>query len=190
MISESVICLDRRVLNVVGVEAGGGTTWTLPYPVAVDGSQGRVAVVRLDTEVELPVTRPTSTTVRAVGSFSAAPVAIGVTYAWRYVPTTIYMRSEDGKTDRRAAVRLSTVRAFLSGTRSLDATVAVKGRTLKTIQHRASVPDEGQTLTVPVYAESKSAALELTSDSPWPIRLGSLEWDGQYDPTSTTQVPQ
>lgn len=189
MINESVVCLDRRVVNPPSVVAGGATTWTLPYPVAVDGSEGRVAVVCLDTESELTVTRPSATTVSAVGNFAALTVAIGIAYNWRYVPTTIYYKNSQGQYDRRAKVQLSYVRAFLSGTRALDCTVTVKGRAPFTAQLRDSTPDEGQQLSVPVFADSKTAVLELNSDAPWPVRIGSMEWEGQYDPRTTTSVP-
>lgn len=188
MISESVVCLDRRVVNPPAVEAGGGTTWTLPFPVAVDGSEGRVAVVRLDTETELAVTRPSPTTVRAVGSFGSAPVAIGIAYNWRYVPTVIYMKNYRGETDRRAKLQLSYVRPHLSGTRSLDATVSVAGRAPVTVTLRDSTPDEGQQLNIPVFSDSRAAVIELSSDAPWPVRIGTLGWDGQYSPQSLTGV--
>lgn len=189
MISESTVCLDRRVVSPPAVESGGSTTWTLPYDVAVDGSEGRIAVVRLDTATELTVSRPSASTVSAVGSHSGAPVAVGIAYTWRYVLSTIYMRGPDGRIDRRAVLRLGYVRALLSGTRHLNGTITAPDRDVCAVVIDDPAMAEGQQLTLPVFADSKTATLELSSDAPWPVRIGALEWDGQYDPTTATQVP-
>ena len=190
MISQSAVCLDRRVENPPAVEAGGVTTWTLPYPVAVDGSEGTVVVVRLDTEAVLATTRPSPTTVAAVGSFAASPVVAGIAYTLVYTPSTIYYRGSDGQYDRRAPVRLSRLRAFLSGTKALDCAVSVKGRATFTNQFRTDEPEEGQALVVPIFSDSTRAALTFSDSSPWPVRLGVLEWEGQVDPQSTPFVAQ
>lgn len=190
MISQDAVCLDRRVVSPAAVEAGGVTTWTLPYPVAVDGSEGTVVVARLDTEDVLTTTRPSPTTVAAVGSFAAFPVVAGIAYTLSYTPSTIYYKGSDGQYERRADVRLSRLRAFLSGTKSLDCAVSVKGRSTFTNQFRTNTPEEGQALVVPIFSESTRAALTFSDSSPWPVRLGVLEWEGQVDPHTTPFVSQ
>lgn len=190
MIDQSAVCLDRRIVSPAAVEAAGVTTWTLPYPVAVDGSEGTVVVVRLDTQDVLATTRPSPTTVAAVGSFSAAPVVVGLAQTFTFTPSTIYYKGADGQYDRRAAVRVSRLRAFLSGTKSLDCAVAVKGRTTFTNQFRTNEPEEGQALVVPVFSDNTRAVLTFSNSTPWPVRIGVLEWEGQVDPQSTPFVTQ
>jgi len=190
MISQSAVCLDRRVENPLAAEAGGVTTWTLPYPVAVNGSEGTVVVVRLDTEDVLVTTRPSPTTVAAVGSFSAFPVVVGLAQTFTFTPSTIYYKGNDGQYDRRASVRLARLRAFMSGTKALDCSVAVKGRTTFTNQFRTNDPEEGQALVVPIFSENTRAVLTFSNSTPWPVRLGVLEWEGQVDPHTTPFVSQ
>lgn len=191
MIDESVVCLDRRVVNPPAGEAGGATTWTLPYPVAVDGSQGTVAVVRLDTGVRIDnVTRPTTTTASAPGSFSGVPVAVGITYRWSYTPSAIYYRDpSSGRPDRRAATVVAYVRAYFNDTRHIAATVTVPDSVNCTVSLDEVAPSEGQTLTVPVCSDGKIAALEFSTEEPWPVCLGMMEWEGVFSPQSAAQIP-
>lgn len=189
MISESAVCLDRRVENPPAVEAGGVTTWTLPYAVAVDDTAGRVAVVRLDTGVELAVTRPTSTTVSAAGSLSAVPVVAGLAYTWRYVPSTIYYRGPNGEPDFRAPTILSYVRVAASGTRHLQAVLTTPDSASCTVTMVEPTPTKRQTLELPVNADSEDADIELSSDAPWPVRVGLIAWEGQFNPASLSQIP-
>ena len=182
MMTEREVCLDRRVSFASGSYSGGNTSWTLPYPVV-----GDVGGVRLDTGAELALSR-TGSVVRAAGNLSSVPVVLGIKYTFVCVPTPVYA-AEQGAPDRRARLVLRNVKFWLSGTRHLQATLTVPARPPVTLGVSWDTPVEGQALEVPLHAQNVDATVELHTDGPFPVRIGSMDWDGRTYPLAKRQLP-
>lgn len=181
---ESAYCLDRRVVNPPASFNGASTSWSLPYTITA----GRATVCLLDTGEELACTQAGST-VTAAGNYAGRPVAVGIVYDFRFTPSTIYPRGDDGMPDRRAKLTLRVLKAHLDGTRALSCTLAVPGRTPYTGTVRWDDPPAGQQFVFPVLATHTDAAIEFHSETPFPIRIGSLEWEGQFHTFATRRTP-
>jgi hypothetical protein len=170
--------LDRRLegtspgVSVTYPSVGSSTLWTLPYAVAIDGSQGELVVVRQDTGETLQTTRPTADTVRAVGDFSATPVWIGVIYEFLYRPTRIFLRDQQGQPELYGRLQLRYLDLLIPDTSGLDVTVIRAGRPNQT--QRVS----GPRARVPILAQNEQVTLEFSDRSPGAVRLVGLDWEG------------
>lgn len=171
--------LDRRVTEdeATPVHAGGTTTWTLPYDISTDGSEGTLVIYRTDTLVEIPVTgRPQVDEVTAAGDHEATPVYIGITYEQKYVPTPIYKRDQTGRPDTRGT--LVVTRIDLNYHESTDAVVTVTPTGKSSHTHVLDESLEDGVLSVQVYAADY--VIEITNDTPGALCLTSADWEGSW----------
>ena len=177
--------LDRRVASdspfVTETVGGGFTTWTLPYSVATDGSEGVLTVVRQNSLTPLVVTRPSATQVQAVGDYSQVPVYIGVLYNFKYTPSRIYLRDDVRRPETRGRLNLRFLNIHYTDTTDLTVTVTLDGRSPRvyTLDNPVGTIQTGQ-LTVPIMGRNTYATVEIESTSAGPIFVSGLDWDGTY----------
>lgn len=182
--AEEPILLDRLVegLDCSPVFSAGSTTWTLPYSVATDGSEGTVEVVQADGTV-LVTTRPTATTVRAVGDYDADAVSIGLQFEYEAQLSTIYLRSADAtgilKADTRKHLTVHKVRFLHEDTRKYD--VLIQGSERSEVTYSFSEDDEDNgSFAAPVMSNNEHVTIKLRSTYPLPCWITGAEWDGTF----------
>ncbi len=180
-----VAFLDRRVRETspgvtVAYNAGTDTTtWTLPYSVAVDGSEGTLVVGRIGTGAPLVATRPSATTIAVAGeNLSVVPVFIGVLYKFYHELSPVYLRDSEGRAKQgRLTVRTLTVRIIR--TSDLTITVTPYGRTSYNYALNGATPDDGN-FRVPVYCRNEAATIALWDETSGGCRISGVMWEGTY----------
>jgi hypothetical protein len=179
--------LDRRVTpasRTLGEdeEEEAYTDFLLPYPVAVDGSEGTVGLTLQATGVALTVTRPSTTTARAYGSYAAGDVWAGLRYSFLYRLSTLFLRRQNVPVnDGRLDLRWLTV--VFTRTRSFLFRVVQLGRTDKTRQYTStsaltSFADESE--RYPVQGRTEDVVLSIEDSTSEPLCLTALDWEGNY----------
>lgn len=157
------------------------TTWTLPYAVAVDGSEGTVQVVVPVAGVDtvIATTRPTPTTVRATGNYSASAATIGISYAFEAVLSTLYMRDREGKAETRGRTQVRSITPAFGDTTSFSVEVVNDGRAPRITSISFVGVTDGEK-RVPVQAENEQALITIKNTTPFPSRITGLDWEGFY----------
>lgn len=191
--------VDRRVTEASLAAAafdGTHTTWTLPYAT----SRPLWLFVRAgDTTYPegliFPHTRPTTTTVRALGDLRGVKVCIGTVFTsrFRFSPFFIREGGANGGSLARTDGRLQILQASVSydQTGYLRVAVAPEGYTspLTYIFTASTVGDmvlgqknlkAGQ-FTFPVMALNTKVVVEVTSDHFLPVSLQGVRWTGNFN---------
>jgi hypothetical protein len=171
---------SKAFASGTGTYSDPNTTWTLPYEVATDGTQGTVEVVLANGSV-LSTTRPTATTVRATGDYSAIAVTIGVRYSFTAELSTLYIRKDDEMETPETRGRLQLRSVTLAHVASRDFTVSVTAdsRAARSVTFDEAAETDGD-YRVPVLTENKQARIIITNATPNPSRFSGLDWEGFY----------
>lgn len=191
MLNDAISYLDRRITNTspgVSVALSGGvTTWTLPYSVAADGSEGTLAVYRTDTNVQIVATRPSATTIAATGDFTAVPVFIGIIYPFTIALSHLFPMDAKGNPDVTARFVVGDVTFRATETTELTVQVSSVGRTGST--RSKTQPNAGpMILQVPVRLPNDLASIAVRLTTPGACALAGLTWRGGYYPQSARRV--
>lgn len=179
------VYLDRLVTNytpsVLMVWTGTVATWTIPYNVALDGSEGNLVIVRADTFVPIAATHsaPNVLTINTVVDLTALDVFIGVTYESLYRLSTIFPRKQDQAQTAETRGRLNV--GFLGVTLedSTDLTVRVTGDGRSPIDNvfKQASPTDAK-VRVPVMGKNDRTTIELLTDTYGPFNLAEIVWEG------------
>lgn len=183
--------LDRRVeLTGVYDPVNLWTTWTLPYPDSAEFQVALGAAFGSSRGVLLSVTRPSSTTIRAVGNYSAGTSFIGRRYTQRYRFSTLYYRDEKGAIQ---AGRLQIARMFIAYDKSgyFRIEVTPKAREKNTYLFTGKVLGDATLILgsptihtgvfkFPVQCRNEDVIIELVNDSALPATVQSAEWEGVF----------
>lgn len=165
------------------VFSAGSTTWTLPYAVAIDGSEGVVQVVSKADGSVVATTRPSTTTVRAVGDLTLSSLSIGLQYTFEGQPSTIYLRTADytgiPKADTRKRLQLHRIRFLHEDTKKYDVTVQGAERSVVTYTF-SSTTESNASFRVPVMSENEKVTVKIRSTYPTPVWITSAEWEGTF----------
>jgi hypothetical protein len=140
-------------------------------------------VVRTDTMQAVPATQTGAGEVHVNGDYGNIPVVVGVGYPMEATPSTIYPVADGGGFDLRNPLTITRVSALLDGPGALGCELEALGRNPLWITPRT------RKLLVPVLAKSEQITLTFISTSPLAVRLGSLEWDGQFTVQSNRRTP-
>jgi len=186
------VMLDRKTTLTGTYDSGNGwTTWTLPYSdngsfdvilgTAWTGQKG----------AKLTTTRPSATTIRAVGDYSANPVWVGRNYTKRARLTEVILRDREGLplVGGRLQLRFMNVMLGSTGYLRAEVTPALRGTwtypytgkilgTASATIGRAPVGDA--TFMFPVLCDSRQATIELINDSYLPSSILGYEWTGFF----------
>jgi len=200
---EYLVHLDRKQ-SITGVydSTNHWTTWTLPYThtepsesnyrivtgggVGFDGNQGEI----------LPIpTRPSSTTLRVTGDYSADDCYIGAVFTFTYGMSEQIMKSsgfgggDSARTDGR--LQLNRWRILYANTGYFKVEVTPKYRDTFEYKFTGRILGEGTNpvgsapisdgmFTFPVKAGAHQVDVTISSDSHLPCSLQSAEWEGIF----------
>ncbi len=199
----SIAHLDRQITNTTpGVTASYSaptTTWTLPYSLATDGSQGTLTVCRSDTNTwfgdalqtvntGVTVTRPAANqiAVSGAGNLTAVPVLIGVLYPMTWELSTIYFRNQKGGVDQRGRLRLGYIEFSYEPMTDMTITVVPQGRSPgysyvfhdpTAQQFQAPADLEIMPFRVPVQCRNEDATITVTNNTPGSTRLVGFDYE-------------
>lgn len=189
------IHLDRKC-EVTGVYDGGNdwTTWTLPYE---DASTDFLVIRGPDFGQQegnsvTNTTRPSNTTIRVSGDFSAGECWVGRKYTHEYTFSTIFVRDGDGQAI--VSGRLQLLKLYVSFANSgyfyMTVTPGAQnayeydyGHNLKVGTPEAVI---GQAyiatgkFDVPIMAKSDNVIIKIINDSYFPSAVQSAEWEGNH----------
>ena len=181
--------LDRRT-SLTGTYDGANqwTTWTLPY---VDAGTFTVVLGSGFTDVgnKLTVTRPSTTTVRALGDWSAHACYVGRNFTSRLRLSEQFVR--DQKDGALVAGILKLRRLFVTYANTGYFRVEVTPKLRDTYTYEYTGKDVGAAvigdveihsgvLMVPVMAGSPGLHIDIVSDSYLPFHLQSVEWEAEF----------
>lgn len=177
-VQESGTILDLHGVTVVA--AAGVTTFTLPYAVATDGSEGLLVIVNIgpngrgfsvapfattkhfgyqgmaiqgDT-----LTRPTSTTAVYPEELNDNAWAIGILYEFRYKLSPIFYRGEGGVPNDDVRLQLRYLDVTYDSTHQLRVDVTPEGRPLVSTEIAGPFATGG----TPTHVELKAGILHLS----------------------------
>jgi hypothetical protein len=176
--------LDRIVTaSTLGVSAtfsAGVTTWTLPYSVAGDGSEGVLVVIDGTTGAVLPSARPALNQISVSGvNRVGAPIFIGLQYTTSYTLSTIFIRKEDGngKPDHRGRLQVRYVFLQYEDSTDFTATVSAPGKTTRTYTFSSSTPKSGKFL-IPIMEHNVDVTVTLSCTNGGAFGWSGYEWEG------------
>lgn len=188
--------LDRRVL-LTGVYNSSLdiTTWTLPY---IESAPMRVVMGSAFTGQKgnrVVITRPTTSTIQAVGNYAAGTCYVGRNYVMRYrFSEQFYRDANNGAIlDGRLQHRRLLVQYKDSGPFSVE--VTPKARPVSTYKWSGKLlgdstliigtPALGSgTFTAPILAKSDHVTIDLVVDSYMPVSFQSAEFVSEFTPKS------
>lgn len=186
--------LDRKV-ELTGTFANGVTTWTLPYAYTgtmdVVKSAGWGSSTQAGTNIT--VTRPTSTTIQASGSYTFASVIVGIPYTMTYGFSPQYIRERDGSQSIQSGrLQMRTMRVNFENTGFFKIEVTPDHRQTYTYEYTGVTLNQagsiiGQvilndgTFRFPLQSKNDRVKIEIKSDSFLPCAFQSAEWEGFYN---------
>jgi hypothetical protein len=198
----SIAHLDRQVTNttpgVTSDYSNPTTTWTLPYSVAPDGSQGVLTICRTDTNVwfgdalqpvnaGVTITRPAANqiAVSGAGDLTAVAVLIGLLYPMTWELSTIYFRNQKGGVDQRGRLRLGYIEFSYEPTTDFTVVVTPQGRSSYSYvfhdptaqQFQAPADLEIMPFRVPIQCRNEDATIQIQNNTPGSTRLVGFDWE-------------
>lgn len=184
--TEPPIYLDRRVTETsTGVSVafdGTKTTWTLPYAIAVDGSEGEFSIIRDSDRAVLTSAHETTNTVSVVGNYLGVPVHIGVLYRTILQFSVIYRRdpNRNNQPDIRGRSNIRYLKLHYEDATSFAVVVQAGGRLERTYTFSSedpAVPESG-IFSVPVQCENTQATITIIGDDGGSAGFSGYEWEG------------
>lgn len=174
--------LDRRVSNTTsGVSASfaaSTTTWTLPYAVATDGSEGTLVVMIQGTNTILTTTHPTTTTVAVAGTdYTNTAVWIGIQYGFTWKLSTLYFRDKNGEADSRGTLRLRYLELNYENSTDFVVTISAPTKVDRTYTFTKPTPSTG-TYLIPLLQENETLTISITSSTAGGLGFSGYAWDG------------
>lgn len=162
------------------------TTWTTPYAdedltVVLGGGFGTDAGTVLNTS------QPTSTTITALGNYSAHPVYVGELYTMRYQLSEIFFKDNNDKssiTHYQLMLKNLEVLYTKTGYLRIEVTPDRRSPYVYTFSGNmvgstvlGTIPVNGGKLRAPVYTSTKGLKIEFVNDTYLPCFLQSAEWE-------------
>lgn len=185
---EGLLYLDRRVdqttTGVSSAFAVATTTWTLPFNVATNGSEGTLVIVNRTTGLVLASTRPAANQIAVTGqgNLTAASVYIGVLYEFRYKLSRIYYRLQQEVPETGGFLMLRWLTAFYHDTTYFDVVVTLLGRAARTYTTSVAalgLPVSGK-VRLPIQSVNDNATIELVNFTPGVCAFSGLDWEGDF----------
>lgn len=184
-----LVLLDRRKALTGSYNSGTNlTTWTLPY---ADSSALQVVLGATFAGREgeaLTTSRPTSSTITAVGNYSGGSCFVGRKYTMRYRLSEIHIRDEQKITTQHYQIKLKNIIFNYDNTSYFIVEVTPHNRETYTTVFNAktvgdaslvigAIPVASGKLRVPVFTDTKGLSIDLTNDSYMPCALQGAEWE-------------
>ena len=189
--STIVVLLDRKV-SLTGVYNAGTnlTTWTLPY----SDSAGTFKVILSDDFAgrvgeSLTISRPSATTITAVGDYSGGACFVGRTYEFVWELSEQFVRDENNVAKIGDRLQLRTLTLLFSKTGYFRVRVTMPdgaqytypytGKVLGTLVLGKPSVQTGD-FTVPIWCKSSNVTIEIINDSYLPCQFQSAKWVGFF----------
>lgn len=184
---------DRKVSLTGSYNSSNNTTtWTLPYT-----HSGNVIVAKSGSwtsrkGTDISTTRPTTTTVKAVGDYSAQPVLVGVPYEFVYKFSTQHVKENQGNQSVLSGrLQLRTMRVNYENSGYFKVQVTPDFRTTNEYEVTGVILNQSNstledviisdgTFRFPVQAKNDRVSIQIVSDSYLPCSFQSAEWEGFY----------
>jgi hypothetical protein len=185
--------VDRKVSLTGTYDAPTDTTtWTLPY--AYSGAMKAIKSGSWSSRkgTDITITRPTTTTVAAVGNYSSAPVILGVPYTTSYKFSTQFVRENQGKQSVQSGrLQLRTMRLNYENTGFFKVLVTPEGRPTGSYDMTGQILNSTSTTVediniisgtfrFPIQSKNDRVTIQIQSDSHLPCNFQSAEWEGYY----------
>lgn len=182
--------LDRRQ-ELLGVydAVNDWTTWTLGFVDASDFTVVLGTAFGVDSAGALNTTRPTTSTIRAVGNYSAGTCYVGRKYTERYRFSEQYVRDGKNVAVTTGTLKLRRMAVNYDQTAYFRAEVTPLGRSTYTYEFTGQVVGElvlgaaslkTGTFSFPVSTSNIGVVIDLVNDSYLPSRFQSAEWVGEF----------
>jgi len=186
-----LILLDHKVALTGSYNAGTGlTTWTIPYAHGsnLQGILGSMFSVKQGTQLTLSY--PTSTTVTAVGDYSAGNTFFGVPYTTRYRFTEFFFKDEKNVSVTQYSLKMKNIEIAYSDSLNFKVEVTPHQRDTYTYKFTGNVlgvnssigaiPEaQAGTFKVPLMTGSEGLKVDIVNDSWMPSYLQSAEWNAK-----------
>lgn len=180
----STVNLDRLITEstpgVSAAYAGGATTWTLPYSIAGDGSEGVLNVVDRTSGATLVSTRPALNQVSVANvNMVGSPVFIGIQYQTSYTVSQFSIRAEggDGKPDQRGRLQVRYVGISFEDSTDFTVTIRVAGKTDRTYVYKSPTSASGK-FSVPVLEKNVDVSVTVSCTNAGSFGWSGYEWEG------------
>lgn len=186
------VLLDRRT-ELTGVYDAGNdwTTWTLPYE---DDGDIRVVLGEAfgsQNGSSLNVTRPTSSTVRATGDYSAGDAYVGRAYTARYRFSEQFVKDAKNSTIASGTLKMRSMSVAYQSSGYFRVEVTPKARDTYTYPFTGKLLGaaslllgkptlETGTFRFPVSTDSHGVTIDLVNDSHLPSTFQSAEWEAEF----------
>ena len=191
------IALDQQK-NITGSfdAATGLTTWTAPY------LHGSAASVVLSTDFptgqageRLTVSFPTTTTITAVGDFSAGEAIVGIPFTQTVQLSKIYVReaANQSKTITTGRYQLRRIQVNYKDTGNFNVAVTPRFRDPMTFNFSGRIVGAGEniigsaaisgvgTFKIPVQTDAATAVIEITNNTEKPMTITSMDFIGFFN---------
>lgn len=193
--------LDRQLFITGSYSAiTNKTTWTLPYAGATGVYQvilGPAFSTPMQTGIVLNTTMPSSTTLTAVGNFSAGPCYVGRQYTFRYRFSKQFVReyvkgqgySVTAITEGRLQLRHFDVTYQSTGYFRAEVTPLARAMyTYVFSGHLTGIASNmiGNVVTssgsfkFPVLSDASTAQIDIVNDTYQPSTILAAEWEGEH----------
>ncbi len=180
------------------------TTWTLPYSI---DTATEVKVIKQQNfgdriGTDITTTRPSPTTVRALGNhdqvqnpdgtYTQRDVVVGIPYDMTYEFSTQHVREKGGaQSVQSGRLQLRTMRINYEDTGYFKVQVTPEARQTYEYEFTGVVLNQASstienvilsdgTFRFPVQAKNDQVSIKLTSDSYLPVQIQNAEWEGHY----------
>jgi len=185
-----LVHVDRRV-SLTGVYNADTdkTTWTLPFQ---ESAELRVVMGSAFTGRKgnaITHTRPSNTTIEAVGDYSAGVCYIGRKYTATYEFSEQFIRDREGQPILAGRLQLRRMRLLFQDTGYFRVEVTPLRRSTRTykfvgktagVYTIGAVPIESGEFQFTVAAQSSQVAIKIINDSHLPMFITSAEWEATY----------
>jgi hypothetical protein len=190
-------CIDMYDNPASITYAAGTNTLTLPYTDVTD----RTPVVLVgdgavpESGYIISSTRGAGNTLEVVGEdlrTMISQIYVGYLYDMEVELPRFYYRKDENSVDYTASLTVARVKVSVKQSSSIEFKLLTNGRTdwrnIQSVQIADqylanSVPLQDLTIyTVPLHQRNDNFILKLFSDSPFPLSITSMTWEGRYSP--------
>lgn len=192
-----LVHLDRKTSLTGAYNSGTGlTTWTLPYADTATNFQivlGEGFGTRAGTVV-IP-TRPTSSTMTAIGDYSTAACYIGRTYVSKYRFSEQFYKDKEKVSVTHSQIKMKNIQVQYTNTGYFRAEVTPKyrgtysytftGQTVSGLNWTlGSISIGSGVANIPLFVDSQFVTIDLINDSYLPSYFQSAEWEAELSTRS------
>jgi hypothetical protein len=185
------VLLDRRrTLTGVYDSTNDWTTWTLPDPDTEPMAVVTGPAFGGKSGSSIAITRPTPSTLRATGNWTAGICYVGRKYTMRYRFSELFMRNNQ-RVIQAGELKIQRMMVVCDKTGYFRVEVTPKARQTYSYDFSAlivgdsslvlgEIPIVGGKFRFPVRSGTKGLRVDIVNDSHLPCNIQSAEWEGEF----------